>query len=129
MKRSKKRIGSIRVAIPVETKEGLSSTVSDHFGMSPYFLICDMENGEVKELKTEANPGANEEVRMGLVAARFLIDQGVNAVLAVTMGDGPYWMLESNSVKMYKVTQAPSSKEEFEKCLENYEDLPEIINR
>ena len=129
MKKRKTGMREIRMAIPVETKEGLSSTMSEHFGMSPYFLICDLKDGKVKELKTKSNPGAKEEVRMGLVAARFLLDQGVNAVLVVTMGDGPYWMLESNSIRMYNVIQAPGSKEEFEKCLENYEDLPEIINR
>ncbi len=129
MKKKKARKSEIRMAIPVETKRGLSSTISEHFGMCPYFLICDLKDGKVKELKTRANPGAKEEVRMGLVAARFLVDQGVNAVLVLSMGDGPYWMLQSNSIRMYKVLQAPGSKEEFEKCLENYEELPEIINR
>lgn len=127
MKEGKIGSGMIRIAVPVETRKGLSSPLSEHLGMCPYFLICDLEAGKVKELKTRSNPGAKVEVRMGLEAARFLIDQDVDVVLVFSMGEGPYWMLKSNSVRMYKILRAPGTKEEFEHDLENYEELPEII--
>lgn len=115
------------LAVPVETRKGLSSVVSEHFGMSPYFLICDLKGGKVKKSRTVSNPGAKVDVRMGLEASKFLIDQGVDVILVITMGDGPYWMLKSNSIAMHKILQAPGTKEEFEQCLENYGGLPEII--
>jgi predicted Fe-Mo cluster-binding NifX family protein len=116
----------VRLAIPVDTKKGLSSTVSEHFGTCPYFLICDLKDGRVKETRIVSNPGAKVDVRMGLEASKFLIDQGVDAILVIAMGDGPYWMLKSNSIAMYKILQAPDTEEEFERCLENYGGLPKI---
>jgi predicted Fe-Mo cluster-binding NifX family protein len=102
--------------------------VSEHFGKSPCFLICDLKDGKVRKWKIASNPGTEVDVRMGLVTAEFLIDQGVDAVLVRIMGDGPYWMLKSNSIEMFKIHPTPSSKEELESCLENYRRLP-VINK
>ena len=126
MKKGSTAINEVRLAMPVETEEGLSSIVSEHFGKCPCFLICDLHGGKVRKWKIISNPGAEVDVRMGLVAAEFLIDQGVDVVLVHVMGDGPYWMLKSNSIEMFKIHPTPSSKEELEECVENYRGLPVI---
>lgn len=126
MRKTRTEETDVRLAVPIETKKGLSSVVSEHFGTSPYFLICDLKDGKVAKSRVVSNPGAKVDVRMGLEASKFLIEQGVNAILVIAMGDGPYWMLKSNSIAMHKILQAPATKEEFESCLENYGGLPEI---
>ncbi|NOZ70645.1 MAG: dinitrogenase iron-molybdenum cofactor biosynthesis protein [Chloroflexi bacterium] len=46
----------MRVAISVETNQGLDSIVAQHFGRCPYFALIDVENLAVKEVKVIANP-------------------------------------------------------------------------
>jgi predicted Fe-Mo cluster-binding NifX family protein len=122
-KRSLKK-GRVRVAVPLEADEGLDSSISSHIGMCPYFLIADVENNKIVKWETKKNPGAELDRRMGLEAVRFLVDEGVKVVIAVTLGEGPFWMLGGKSIKAYRVLDEKAKKIAW--YVENYKKLEEI---
>ena len=114
----------VRVAVPLEADEGLDSSISSHIGMCPYFLIADVENNKIVKWETKKNPGAELDRRMGLEAARFLVDEGVKVVIAVILGEGPFWLLSGKSIKAYRVLDGKAKKIAW--YVENYNKLDEI---
>jgi predicted Fe-Mo cluster-binding NifX family protein len=46
----------MRIAVSVETNNGLDSMVAHHFGRCPYFAIVDVDGSEVKAVEVVANP-------------------------------------------------------------------------
>ena len=46
----------MRIAISVETNDGLKSIVAHHFGRCPYFALVDLNETEVKNVQVIANP-------------------------------------------------------------------------
>jgi len=46
----------MRIAISVETNDGLDSIVAHHFGRCPYFAIVDLDADDVKSVAVIANP-------------------------------------------------------------------------
>ncbi len=74
----------MRIAISVETNNGLDSTIAQHFGRCPYFALVDLEGNEVKEINVLENPFfAGHEV--GQVPG-FIHEQGANVMLSGGMG-------------------------------------------
>lgn len=69
----------MRVAMPME-----DGYVSEHFGRARYFVIADIENGEVKSKEIVENP-VYEAHRPGAVP-RFLIEKGVQCIVCGGMG-------------------------------------------
>jgi predicted Fe-Mo cluster-binding NifX family protein len=45
-----------RIAVSAGEDKGLESAVSPHFGRCPYFVLVDLEGGEVKTTSTVPNP-------------------------------------------------------------------------
>lgn len=46
----------MRIAVAIDKEQGLQSTVSEHFGHAPSFLLVETENGEIMSWRTEPNP-------------------------------------------------------------------------
>jgi len=46
----------MKYAISTEDNKGLEGNVSQHFGRCPYFVLVDLENEAVKEVKVVDNP-------------------------------------------------------------------------
>lgn len=46
----------MRIAVSVETNNGLESVVAHHFGRCPYFAIVDLDGTDVKAVNVIANP-------------------------------------------------------------------------
>ena len=73
----------MRIAIPCEDARGLDSYVSMHFGRARYFVIADVVNGRVVDIKVVELPFA--EHVPGQIP-RFLHSLGVDTVLAYGVG-------------------------------------------
>ena len=49
----------MKIAITAENNNGLESLVAQHFGHAPYFILVDVEDGQVTATKSVANPFVN----------------------------------------------------------------------
>ncbi len=99
---NQKKIGIInktrdkmRIAIPYKDGE-----VDEHFGMCEEFVIVELENGEIKEKKTEKNPSGEGRGR-GRIIADFLKSKGVNAVVVSYLGEGISRALSEAGISVY----------------------------
>ncbi|PKQ16306.1 MAG: dinitrogenase iron-molybdenum cofactor biosynthesis protein [Actinobacteria bacterium HGW-Actinobacteria-7] len=78
---------SMRIAVPVESGEGLEAVRSEHFGHSAAFAIVDVEDGAPVATGILPNPPHSQGGCMTTV--NLLAANGVQAVSAVGMGRGP----------------------------------------
>lgn len=74
----------MRVAIPAESKSGLESPVSAHFGRCPVFILVDMEGGLITAVDEVDNPFYGSHAP-GQVPA-FIKSQGADVILVGGMG-------------------------------------------
>lgn len=95
----------IRVSIPVKTKEGLDSKISDHFGRSPYFAIVflDKESKSIENLEILKNEFKDKEVRAGLSASRFIVKEKIDSLITKEIGEISFHTLRDNLVDIYEV--------------------------
>lgn len=73
----------MKIAIPSTGPEGLDSEVSMHFGRTPYYTFVEIENGEIKNVKSVATPFAEHgpgDIPM------FIRENGGEVVIAYGMG-------------------------------------------
>lgn len=94
----------------------LDSEVSSVFGRSPEFIIADLENDEIKDVSPIANPAKNER-GAGNIAAQFIIDHGVNALISGELGPIAFNTLKNTDIKVYRITSG-SIKKNLEQFIE-----------
>jgi predicted Fe-Mo cluster-binding NifX family protein len=75
---------ALRIAFPTRDGKGLDDEIYEHFGHTPYFVIVDVEDGEIKSVEVLPNL-ASEEHGPGDVPL-FLAEQGVNVIICRGMG-------------------------------------------
>ena len=73
-----------RIAISAGESKGLDSVVSPHFGRCPYFVLVDLNGGEVKAARAVPNPYYNQH-QPGQVPG-FIHSQQVDVMLTGGMG-------------------------------------------
>ena len=74
----------MRIAVSADSKNGLDSVVSPHFGRCPYFVLVDLDGREVKEVREVDNPHYSQH-QVGQVPA-FIHSLGADVMLAGGMG-------------------------------------------
>ena len=74
----------MRIAISASDGNGLDGVVSPHFGRCPYFVLVDLEEGEVKTAHAVPNPYYNQH-QPGQVPG-FIHSQQVDVMLTGGMG-------------------------------------------
>ena len=74
----------MKISVTAENNNGLESTVAQHFGHAPFFIMVNMENGEVTTAQGIANPFA-EAHQPGQIPA-FIHEQKANVILSCGMG-------------------------------------------
>ncbi len=74
----------MRIAISVEKKNDLDSTVAHHFGRCPFFAIVDVEGTEIQTIEVIENPFFSGH-EVGEVPG-FIKEQKVDVMLSGGMG-------------------------------------------
>ena len=74
----------MRIAISVETNNGLDSAVAHHFGRCPFFVLVDTEDNEVQAVEVIDNPFYSAH-QPGQVPS-FINDQKANVMISGGMG-------------------------------------------
>ena len=85
----------MRIAVPCDNPGG---PISQQFGRSRYFCIYDSDTGQRQVVE---NPGGTAMRRAGVLAANFLVQQGVNAVVALSVGPNSSRILQAAGVDIY----------------------------
>lgn len=90
----------VKVAVPVESANGILSELSDHFGMAEDFAVFEYDHGDVADLKFVRNDQeAQPEPKTN---ARFLADEGVKMVLAGFIGPHMLTVLLGEGIRVFK---------------------------
>jgi predicted Fe-Mo cluster-binding NifX family protein len=74
----------MRIAVTADEDKGLLSPVSHHFGRCPYYVLADLEEREVKTVRTVANPFFSQH-QPGQVP-QFIHGHGAEVILTGGMG-------------------------------------------
>ena len=74
----------MRIAISTDDKRGLDSVVSPHFGRCPYYVLVDVEDGQVRQVGAVENPYYGQHAPG--VVPEFIHRQGANVMLTGGMG-------------------------------------------
>ncbi|MCD6445833.1 NifB/NifX family molybdenum-iron cluster-binding protein [Candidatus Bathyarchaeota archaeon] len=93
----------IRIAIPTEEMEGLESKISEVLGKAKAFVVVEVEDGEIKNVKALNNPASSYEYGSGPVTAKMLRDLNVTHVFAAEFGPGVSTILEDHDIRMVQV--------------------------
>jgi predicted Fe-Mo cluster-binding NifX family protein len=103
----------MKIAVTAESNNGLDSMVAQHFGHAPYFILVDVENGEVTTVESAANPYA-EAHQPGQIPA-FIKQLNANVILSGGMGGRAIEFFEQANIKA-----ATGASGTVRQSLENY---------
>lgn len=91
-----------KIAVPVKEDNGVKSTLSPHFGKTPFYLFAEVMAGNVKYLGVKENPAKDLDKKIGLTAAKFLIENKTDVLISLGVGEGAYYALKEHGVEMYQ---------------------------
>lgn len=91
------------IAVPVMGNDGMSVELSDHFGHAPFFAFVEVEKGKVESVEFKANPFEEHHIQGNV--PNFLIQNGVNVLIAGNMGQRAYDILSQNGIEIYPYTK------------------------
>ncbi len=103
----------MKIAVTAENNNGLESLVAQHFGHAPYFILVDVENGEIGAVQGVANPYA-ESHQPGQIP-QFIHAQNANVILSGGMGGRAIEFFEQLGIKA-----ATGAAGTVRQALENY---------
>jgi len=92
------------LAIPISNRT--STTISDLFGNTPFFILLDEEEGCFTVI-------TNEEKGNGLKIASFLAKHGVTKTIFYHMGEGVYQSCLENNITVYKANSKTNTIDEI----------------
>lgn len=88
----------MKLAIPAQ-EPSLAVPVSLRFSRCPFFLLVETDSGQTEFLP---NPALGLLADAGIRAARFLIEQGVQGVIAVMIGQHARQVLQEAAITIYE---------------------------
>ncbi len=93
-----------RIAIPIKSKDGMTSEISEHFGRAPYFLIATLDTDEekIEDWEIIENRYENKEVRAGLKAADLIVKEKIDSLLTCQIGDISFHTLRDHIVDIFE---------------------------
>lgn len=75
----------MKIAVATDEDKGLEALVSQHFGRCPYYVVVEIVNEEIREVKAVQNPFYGSHGQPGEVPT-FIKNLGVQAIIAGGMG-------------------------------------------
>ena len=103
----------MKIAVTAEHNSGLESMVAQHFGHAPFFILVDIDNGELSSVQSVANPFV-ESHEPGQIPG-FIHAQQANVILSGGMGGRAIQFFEQLGVKA-----ATGATGTVRQALENY---------
>ena len=103
----------MKIAITAENNNGLESLVAQHFGHAPYFILVDVEDGQVNSTQSVANPFVNGHAP-GQIPG-FIQEQHADVMLSGGMGGRAIQFFEQAGIQA-----ATGASGTVRQALENY---------
>jgi predicted Fe-Mo cluster-binding NifX family protein len=75
----------MKIAVATDDDKGLEAVLSQHFGRCPYYVVVDIDDGEIKGVETVQNPFYGSHGQPGEVPS-FIKNLGIQAIIAGGMG-------------------------------------------
>lgn len=92
---------SFIIALPADADKGLDSPVGSHFGKSRYYVLVKTGDSDIGLLEVCVNPAAELSKKIGLTAAKFLIEKDVDILISPAPGEGAFYALHEFGVNIY----------------------------
>lgn len=106
----------MRIAIPVETDQGLAAPRSGHFGHAAFFTIVTVEGTEIASVESVKNVEHDERGCAGVI--EHALAQNIDAIIATGMGMPPYSRFTANGVDVYAERDTPIAGDVLAKFLD-----------
>ena len=90
----------MKIAISA-TDKNIESNISDVFGRSPYFVIAEIENGEIKKTEIIENEATRQMGGAGISAAQLIAEKDVKAVITGNLGPRALDVLSQFNIEIY----------------------------
>ncbi len=90
----------MKIAIS-STGKTLESDVDARFGRCPYFLIVEIENKEIENIKAIENTAKEQMGGAGITAGEIVSNEKVDAVIANNLGPRAFSVFEQFKIKVY----------------------------
>lgn len=97
----------MKVAVVLDTDNGLDSTVSHSFGRAQYFGFIELTEDGQDKIEILPNPHANSSSGAGIQSAQFVINHGAEVVISGDVGPNSYEVLAEGGVKMFSSPSVP----------------------
>ena len=89
------------IAIPSMGSGGLNDEMSSRFGRCASFTFVEVENDDIKAVKTVPNPAANAMGGAGVQATQIIGNHGANEVIVDFLGPNAANSLNALNIKIY----------------------------
>jgi cation diffusion facilitator family transporter len=103
------------IIIPIDTKEGINSRISPHFGRSKYLIFIEVEKNKIISYTIKNNPYRKGKVGIGLLQIHKTIKEKIDALITQQIGVISYHHLEDHLVEIYQTNEerVDSALEQF----------------
>ncbi|MCK4647471.1 NifB/NifX family molybdenum-iron cluster-binding protein [Candidatus Pacearchaeota archaeon] len=91
----------MKIAIS-STGKTLEDNVDARFGRCAYFLIVEVENKEIKNVKAIGNTAAAQMGGAGITAGEIVANEKVDAVITTNLGPRAFSVFEQFKIEIYQ---------------------------
>jgi len=105
----------MRVVIPTNTPDGLFAKRGAHFGKAPFYVIVDIENGEIKDVDFTSNPGHSGGACGNSVMN--IKNLGADALIVSGIGPNPLMRFKEVGIKVYYDGESPIVEDAIKKFI------------
>jgi len=91
----------IKIAVS-STGKDLNNKVDSVFGRCPYFIIAEIKNKKIVKVEAFKNISATKSGGAGISAAQFIVEKGVDAIVAGSIGPRALDVLNQFKIKTYE---------------------------
>jgi len=106
----------MKILIPTQGNGGLDDIVSPVFARAPSFTIVEVEGKEIKKTEVETNTAASGVGGVGIQAAQFAANKGVNVIITGSIGPNASMVLSQAGIQVVTGFQGMKVKD----AIENY---------